>query len=170
MALDCVALYCDGRLFIKLKPDIIILFSCVHNSDHVRYSDEIQCAAARIVQSIRRRAVEQNPSNVKGVFDSIHVRRGDFQYKKTRITVDQIYNMLKRQLPGDTTLYIATDEKDKRFFDDLKKHYHILFLDDFDDEVGHMNSNFFGTSIVSFMFLARTSANNAVVCRMAHAS
>ena len=116
-------------------------------SDHLRYSDEIQCAAARVIQAIRRRAIEYNPSNTLGIFDSIHVRRGDFQYKKTRISAAEIYDMLKRQLPEKTTLYIATDEKDKRFFDDLKKHYQILFLDDFESEIGqHMNSNFFGTS------------------------
>jgi hypothetical protein len=94
--------------------------------------------------------MEYDPSNTEGNYDSIHVRRGDFQYKKTRITASQIYEMLKRQLPEKTTLYIATDEKDKSFFNDLKKHYHLLFLDDFETEVGHMNSNFFGALSVSF--------------------
>lgn len=114
-------------------------------SDHVRYSDEIQCAGARVVQAIRQRAQAYNPSNTAGVIDSIHVRRGDFQYKKTRVTAAEIYRMTKRQLPENTTLYIATDEKDKGFFDDLRQHYHILFLDDFAAELGSgMNSNFYG--------------------------
>jgi len=52
--------------------------------------------------------------------------------------------MTKKILPENTTLYIATDERDKSFFDDLKKHYHVLFLDDFDQEVGQINSNFYG--------------------------
>ena len=49
--------------------------------DHVRYIDEIQCAAARVVEQLRKRARQRNPSNTRGDFDTIHVRRGDFQYK-----------------------------------------------------------------------------------------
>ena len=55
--------------------------------------------------------------------------------------------MTSKQLPENTTLYIATDEKQKSFFDDLKEHYHIVFLGDFEEELGHINSNFFGTFV-----------------------
>jgi GDP-fucose protein O-fucosyltransferase len=53
--------------------------------DHVRYIDEIQCAAARVVHAIRERAKNNNNSNhtqpnPNGLFDTIHIRRGDFQY------------------------------------------------------------------------------------------
>ena len=41
--------------------------------DHVRYIDEIQCAAARIVQAIRKRVKERG---IDTDFDSLHVRRG----------------------------------------------------------------------------------------------
>jgi hypothetical protein len=41
--------------------------------DHVRYIDEIQCAAARIVQAIRKRVQQRGFDND---FDSLHVRRG----------------------------------------------------------------------------------------------
>lgn len=74
------------------------------------------------------------------------MRRGDFQYKKTRVSAADIYKMTQKILPEKTTLYIATDERDKSFFDDLRKHYHVVFLDDFHKELGDMNSNFFGTS------------------------
>jgi GDP-fucose protein O-fucosyltransferase len=49
--------------------------------DHIRYVDEIQCAAARIVLAVRERAKQRDPKS-NGEFDSFHVRRGDFQYKK----------------------------------------------------------------------------------------
>lgn len=115
------------------------------DSDHVRYTDEIQCASARAIEAIRRKAREYNPANTQGIFDTIHVRRGDFQFKKTRVTCAEIYEMTKKQLPENTTLYVATDERDKSFFDELKEHYHVLFLDDFDKELGEINTNFYGT-------------------------
>ena len=43
--------------------------------DHVRYLDEIVCAAARIVKAVRERSASKNND---GKFDTFHVRRGDF--------------------------------------------------------------------------------------------
>ena len=45
--------------------------------DHLRYSDEIQCAAARIVAAVRDRARRRAAiphSNPEGLFDSFHIR------------------------------------------------------------------------------------------------
>jgi hypothetical protein len=39
--------------------------------DHLRYIDEIFCAAARVVEAVRKRS-----KNKDGLFDSMHVRRG----------------------------------------------------------------------------------------------
>jgi hypothetical protein len=45
---------------------------------------------------------------------------------------------------GDT-VYIATDERDKSFFDVLKAHYDVVFLDDFIDAMGkQVNTNYYG--------------------------
>ena len=41
------------------------------HSDHIRYADVIQCAAARIVQAVRQKAQEYNPQNTEGAFDSL---------------------------------------------------------------------------------------------------
>ena len=41
------------------------------------------------------------------------------------------------------TLYIATDEKEKDFFDLLKDHYDITFLDDYMHLAGDINPNFY---------------------------
>lgn len=49
--------------------------------DHIRYADEIQCAAARVTLAVRKKAREYSPTNTEGNFDSIHVRRGDFQVR-----------------------------------------------------------------------------------------
>ena len=57
--------------------------------------------------------------------------RGDFQFKRTRIEAEEIYNNVKDVLPEGRTIFIATDERNKSFFDPLKQHYEIRFLDDY---------------------------------------
>ena len=111
--------------------------------DHVRYVDEIQCAAARIVQALRKRASKRNQN---GEFDTMHVRRGDFKewYDYTMVEPAEIYKMIKTNIPKKATIYIATDEEDKSFFDLLKKHYDVVFMDDFMDLLGDINPNFYG--------------------------
>jgi GDP-fucose protein O-fucosyltransferase len=76
--------------------------------DHVRYIDEIQCAAARVVNALRKRARQRNPKNTNGDFDTFHVRRGDFQYKDTRVSAEAMFNISKAKLTEGDTLYIAT--------------------------------------------------------------
>lgn len=110
--------------------------------DHLRYIDEIQCAAARIVHAVRQKAIENGDPD--GIFDSFHIRRGDFQYKDTRISAEQIYDNTKDILVENSTIFIATDEKDASFFDPLRKHYNLLFLKDFHHLIEDLNTNYMG--------------------------
>ena len=118
--------------------------------DHVRYKNEIQCAAARIVQAIRQHVQKRlSTSKIDGdhnnaPFDAFHVRRGDFQYKRTRVSAQVMYEMAKSQIPEGSTVYMATDERDRSFFAPLAAHYDLLFLSDFQSEIPGMNPNFFG--------------------------
>lgn len=120
------------------------------------YVDEIQCAAARIVHAMReydKSRAEFFPGNDKigsGEFDTFHVRRGDFQFKRTRIDAKEIYENVKDLITPNATIFIATDERDKSFFDDLKEHYDIKFLDDFKGELTHVNINYYGMVGTSF--------------------
>ena len=59
----------------------------------------------------------------------------DFQYKATRVEADVLYDASKDHIPEKATLYIATDERKKDFFNLFKKHYNVYFLDDFKDLV-----------------------------------
>ena len=110
--------------------------------DHLRYVDEIQCAAARVVAAVRQKARENG--DPEGNFDTFHIRRGDFQYKQTRVEAVEIYENVRDVLVENSTLYIATDERDKSFFDVFHKHYHVYFLDDFLDVLDGVNTNFYG--------------------------
>ena len=103
------------------------------------------CAAARVVHAVREKAKKHGKGkNIDGLYNSMHVRRGDFQFKKTSIPADDLYNRSKGELEEGTTLYIATDERDKEFFKPLADHYNVLFLDNFKDKLGDINSNYYG--------------------------
>lgn len=114
--------------------------------DHLRYIDEIQCAAARVVTALRQRAREYGGGrNPDGIYDSFHIRRGDFQYKQTRIEADEILDNVRDLLEENSTIFIATDEKNMTFFDPFRKHYNIYFLHDFKKEIHDtFNVNYFG--------------------------
>ena len=109
--------------------------------DHVRYVDEIQCAAARIVEAVRERSRQHGN---KGIYDSFHIRRGDFQYKATRVNAREIYDISHDVIPEGSTIYIGTDERDKSFFDDMKKHFDVVFLDDYMHLVEGLNPSYYG--------------------------
>ncbi len=109
--------------------------------DHVRYIDELQCGAARIIDAIRQRAKERTGV---AVFDSFHIRRGDFQYKKTRVEANDIFNISKDEIADGTTVYLATDERNKTFFKPLADHWDVVYLDDYLHLVEGCNTNFYG--------------------------
>lgn len=113
--------------------------------DHIRYVDEIVCAAARIVKAVRERAKRKSASNKNGEYDSMHVRRGDFQYKNVKVGIDKIYAESKEALKDHGTIYIATDEKKKDFFLPLKaQQYDVTFLDDYKDLIQGVNPSYYG--------------------------
>lgn len=113
--------------------------------DQVRYKDEIQCAAARIVEAVRQRAQHRDPvHNPYGDFDAFHIRRGDFQYRSTRLDAIEIYNVSRQEIPDGTTVYVGTDERDKKFFAEMAAHWDVVFLDDFIHLLPGVNTNFYG--------------------------
>jgi len=112
--------------------------------DHLRYVDEIICAAARVVEAVREHAILKNATNTEGIYDAMHVRRGDFQFSPTQLPADELYDLSKGNLEQGSTLYVATDEKNKTFFEPLKKHYDVVFLDDFLHVLPGVNTNYYG--------------------------
>jgi len=110
--------------------------------DHLRYNDEIQCAAARVVQAVRE-AARLHGSN--GTFDSLHIRRNDFQYKDMHMPAKELYRTnLRTFLNDQRTLFIATDERNTSYFDPLREHYHVLFLRDFQHLLQDVGAQYLG--------------------------
>ena len=111
--------------------------------DALRYKDEIFCAAGKVIKALRRDA------GGDGHYSSFHIRRGDLQYKRVHISAEEWVNNTQSIFEKDETLYIATDERNKTFFDPFYKKsatQKIRFLDDYFEEAGlaDIDPNYFG--------------------------
>jgi len=100
--------------------------------DFLHYTDTIWCAAGKVIQLLEEESTKL-AGNGKPSFSTMHVRRGDFQYKKVKITAEDWYNNTKDLFQQNEIIYIATDEKNRTFFQPLQKHYNVRFLSDFSD-------------------------------------
>ncbi|MEE9372264.1 MAG: GlcNAc-transferase family protein [Saprospiraceae bacterium] len=61
---------------------------------------------------------------------ALHVRRNDFQYKDLYISAEEILENIQDQIPKNSKLYIATDHKEKDFFEPLLGYYNVVFYSD----------------------------------------
>jgi hypothetical protein len=104
--------------------------------DFLHYVDGIYCAAGKIVHTL----------NAEGTWSSLHVRRGDLQYKKVKIPAEEWYENTKEVWKKGEILFIATDERNKTFFDPIKEHHEVRFLDDYWDmaKLDKLDSYFLG--------------------------
>jgi hypothetical protein len=124
--------------------------------DYVHYIDTIFCKAAIIV----RKLLDEGG----GRYSAFHIRRlvveyygfdftvkvyfrGEFQYKEVKISAEQMLANVGQFIPENELLYLATDEKNKTFFDAFRKRFpKIKFLDDYmdDADLRNINPNFLG--------------------------
>jgi purine nucleoside permease len=115
--------------------------------DYIRYKDELTCAAAHIAKAVRERAKSNRNDNAapnNGECDAFHIRRGDFQYKKTRVSADMIYDIGHNDLMTEgATVYITTDERDKSFFKALASYYDVVYLDDYLHPIPNLYTHYY---------------------------
>ena len=107
--------------------------------DFLHYKDDIYCVAGKIIHALNDEAAGNG-------WSSLHVRRGDLQYKQVKIPAEEWLNNTIDVWRKGEVLFIATDERNKTFFDPFKEHYTIRFLDDYWDlaGLGSLESNFLG--------------------------
>lgn len=111
--------------------------------DHLRYIDELQCTAAKIVDAVAKRARDRNP-NSNGFFDTFHIRRGDFQYEDMIVDASVLYESCKDIIPQNATVYVSTDERNRSYFQPLADHYDLVYLEDFLPLIKGLNTNYYG--------------------------
>lgn len=117
--------------------------------DFLRYNDEIYCAAGKIVKALQVEGRLRNfdiDEEGGGGFSAMHIRRGDFQFKNVKIPAEEWYENTKEIWQTNEIIYIATDERNKTFFDPIAKHHDVRFLDDYWElaGLGDIDSNYFG--------------------------
>ena len=105
--------------------------------DRVRYSDPIQCAAGKVVKSLL---------DGFGSYSSMHIRRGDFQWPKMRISSEEWLKNTQHIFLENEVIYICTDETNMTFFVPLRSRYRLKFLSDFKELAGldSLDPNFNG--------------------------
>lgn len=116
--------------------------------DVLRYSEDIFCRAAAVV------------SGLGGArsYAAIHVRRGDFQYKAVKVDTATVARDIEDLVRPNETLYVATDVRNKTYFDPLRRLHggsvRLAFLSDFPEAGrGAVNPNHFG--MIEQIVLAR---------------
>merc|ERR1712194_566268 len=89
-------------------------------------------------------------------FSTIHARRGDFQYKRSKVSSQEWFKQTSDLWLNNEIIYIATDEKNKTFFNiPFEKYHNIYYLDDFFDvaNLHNIDSAYYGmidTIVASF--------------------
>ncbi|KAL9191271.1 hypothetical protein ACHAXT_000977 [Thalassiosira profunda] len=101
--------------------------------DFLHYTDKIWCAAGRVLDALEAEATKLAG---KPGFSALHVRRGDFQYKKVKITAEDWYTATKELFLPNEIVYIATDETNRTFFEPLARQYNLRYLNDFTESAG----------------------------------
>jgi hypothetical protein len=87
--------------------------------DHLRFKLAILKAAASIAAAL-------------GDYCAVHVRRNDFftLYPEQNIPASRLLCNVMTRVPAGARLYIASDERDRGFFNDLRPYYEVRFLED----------------------------------------
>jgi hypothetical protein len=125
--------------------------------DRLHYHDQLFCFAGYIVKRLHEEASELTgkpiPSllhvepktgggntNLDATYFSFHIRRGDFQYKETRLPAEEIWGSIRPMLNASVTrlIYISTDEKDREFFRPFttdNSQYRLRYFSDFEADL-----------------------------------
>jgi len=149
----------DYRLLTHFYDMILFTDPKLHNymarfvRDYLHYHDVIYCAAGKIVKAVQTEALalDQNPAaridrEGAGAFSALHVRRGDLQYNKVKFPAQEWYDNTQEVWEPNELMYVATDERNKTFFDDFAVHHPLRFLDDYWDlaGLGDLDPNYMG--------------------------
>ena len=130
--------------------------------DFLKYKDSVFCAAGKIVLGLmyedyvtRGNKLEVDGELVGG-YSSLHIRRGDLQFKEVKFDSMTWYNNTKEIWKPDEILYVATDETKASFFEDFKNNHGgpMRFFNDYKtlaslDDIDHTYYGLIDTVVAS---------------------
>jgi len=128
--------------------------------DFIHYHQNIFCAAGKIVKALQVEGIQRGfkiENEGSGGFSAMHVRRGDLQYKEVKISAEEWYNNTAKLWHEKEILYIATDEKNRAFFNPIAQHHDLRFLGDYWEKAGlaNLDPNFMGMVEIAVAARAR---------------
>ncbi len=98
--------------------------------DRLHIHDKFFCKAGQVIAMLRE-------ESTTGRFNTMHVRRGDLQYKEQHDrTAEELFLITANDFPDNSMLFIATDETDTSFFKIFQEHYNVKFLKDYEECAG----------------------------------
>lgn len=133
---NCEILYFPATKKCRMfgVPEVFFLFADPENERHgralirdaVRYRPDILALADKAMLT---------PPLAGQHYSAMHVRRGDFQYEKTRIGATEILRHTENILPAKQTLYLATDESDRKFLGPFQDRFQLVRFSDLSADV-----------------------------------
>jgi hypothetical protein len=117
--------------------------------DFLHYHDAIYCAAGKIVKALQYEGLERGHTvddEGAGGYSALHIRRGDLQFKVVKISAKQWWNNTKELWKENEILYIASDEKNRSWFNPIARRRDIRFLNDYWElaDLGKLDPNYMG--------------------------
>ena len=122
----------------------------------MRYHEEVFCAAGKVIIALQYEGYNRNvgaltgaaadggnsgvvkssmslDSELVGGYSSLHIRRGDLQFKEVKFDSSEWYANTKEIWKPNEVLYIATDERNQSFFDGFREKHSgpLRFLGDY---------------------------------------
>lgn len=87
--------------------------------DHLKFRPEIVRAADAMIARL-------------GTYSAAHIRRGDFQVCRPNqcFASNELAQVIRANVPAGTKLYVATNERDRQYFDGLRKSHDVVLFED----------------------------------------
>ena len=94
--------------------------------DTIRYREDIIKLAERALAT---------PALAGRRYSAFHIRRGDFQHRKTQIGANHILQHTEALLSPGQTIYVATDETDSAFLGRFREKFDVVTFDCLPDRI-----------------------------------
>ena len=125
--------------------------------DGLRYNDEVQCAAAKVIKGIRHismsntkktngKDMSEEADNGKGTYNAMHLRRFRNSHKDAVLTPSDIGAAVSERFGDGGVVYVATDSKgdETDLLDSIDESVKIVALRNFITDLSRVDPKYYG--------------------------